>query len=273
MSKFFRVFLVATALALAALVPATASADHGNAPIHPGVMTFTEGGQCTSNFVFRDAGGTYLGQAAHCAGTGGATETDGCDAGSHPLGTEVDVDGATQPASLAYSSWIAMQRSGETDSSTCAYNDFALVRLDPADVSRVDPTVPGFGGPTGVGGPGARLGDTVYSYQNSSLRLGVSQLRPKEGRVIQSVGDNWSRTVLTATPGIPGDSGSGFLSASGEAIGVLATLQVLPLAGTNGVGDLSHELAYAQSHGMDGVALVPGTRPFRPDLVGAILGD
>jgi len=269
----FRVLGIATALVLAALVPATAAADHGDAPIHPGVMTFTDGGQCTSNFVFRDGGGTYLGQAAHCAGTGGATETDGCEAGSLPIGTEVEVDGATRPGTLAYSSWIAMQDAGETDPSACAYNDFALVELDPADVSRLDPTIPGFGGPTGVGGPGGMLGDTVYSYQNSSLRLGVPQLRPKQGVVIQSAGDNWSRTVLTVTPGVPGDSGSGYLSASGEAIGVLATLQVLPLPGTNGVGDLSHELAYAQSHGMGGVQLVPGTRPFRPNLVGAVLGD
>jgi hypothetical protein len=269
-----RIPLIAAVASAAALaLPATAVADHANAPIHPGVMTVTAGGQCTSNFVFRDGSGTYLGQAAHCASTGAATDTDGCIAESLPLGTPVEVDGATQPGTLAYSSWLAMQAAGETDENTCAYNDIALVRLNPADVSRVDPTVPGFGGPTGVGGSGAALGDTVYSYQNSSLRLGVPQLRPKQGVVIQSTGGGWSRTVLTATPGIPGDSGSGFLSSSGQAIGVLATLQVLPIAGSNGVGDLAKELAYAQSHGMGGVQLVPGTRPFKPDLVGAILGN
>ena len=42
------------------------------------VMTFTEGAQCTSNFVFQDGGNVYLGQAAHCSGTSAATETDGC---------------------------------------------------------------------------------------------------------------------------------------------------------------------------------------------------
>ena len=267
--------MVAAALAAFAVfaLPATASADHNAAPIHPGVMTFTQGGQCTSNFVFRDGAGTYLGQAAHCSGTGAATDTNGCDAGTRPIGTPVEVDGATRPGTLAYSSWNAMQANGETDENTCAYNDFALVRLDPADVPSVDPTVPGLGGPTGVGGSGAMLGDTVYSYQNSSLRLGVPQLRPKQGTVIQSVGDNWSRTVLTATPGIPGDSGSGFMSDSGQAIGVLATLQVLPLPGTNGVGDLSKELDYARANGFGGVQLVPGTRPFRGNLIQAILGD
>ncbi len=264
---------MALATAVAILVtPAIAAADHGAAPIHPGVMTFTAGGQCTSNFVFRDGAGTYLGQAAHCAGTGAATDTDGCDSGSQPLGTPVEVDGATRPASLVYSSWLTMQGRGEADPNACAYNDFALVKLDPADIAAIDPTVPGLGGPTGVGGPGAGLGDTVFTYGNSSLRAGISQLRPKQGVVIQSEGSNWSRTVLTATPGIPGDSGSGFLSATGQAIGTLSTLQVLPIAGTNGVGDLSKELGYMRANSsFSAVQLVPGTRPFRGDLLQAIL--
>ncbi len=83
------------------------------------------------------------------------------------------------------------------------------------------------------------LGDTVYTYGNSSLRGGVAQLRPKQGIVVQSEGNGWSRTVYTVTPGIPGDSGSGFLSGSGQAIGTLSTLQVAPVAGSNGVGDLA----------------------------------
>jgi hypothetical protein len=266
-----RTFCAALAAAATALAPSSALADHNADPIHPGVQTLTEGGQCTSNFVFRDANGTYLGQSAHCAGTGAATETNGCDSGSRPLGTRVQIDGASRPGTMVYSSWLAMQSSGETDENACEFNDFALVEVDPADVSKINPTVPGFGGPTGVGPSSAMLGDTVYTYGNSSLRFGLAQLRPKQGVVVQSEGDGWSRTVYTATPGIPGDSGSGFLSESGEAIGTLSTLQVLPTAGSNGVADLAHELAYARSHGFPGLELVEGTRPFRPDLAGAIL--
>jgi hypothetical protein len=273
-STRLRGFVAALALSAFGLVPATASADHNADPIHPGVQTVTAGGQCTSNFVFRDGGGTYLGQAAHCAGTGAATETDGCDSGSRPLGTPVEIEGATQPGTLVYSSWITMQGNGETSADACAYNDFALVKVDPADVSKVGSSVPGFGGPTGVGPSSAMLGDTVYTYGNSSLRLGIAQLRPKQGVVVQGEGNGWSRNVYTATPGIPGDSGSGFLSGSGEAIGTLSTLQVLPLAGSNGVGDLRHELDYMRANSsFSGVQLVPGTRPFRPDLVQAIIGD
>lgn len=262
--------LLACLAVACALVLAPASAQAAG-EVHPGVMTFTEGGQCTANFVFRDANGTYLGQAAHCSGTGAATDTNGCDSGSLPLGTPVEVDGATRPATLVYNSWIAMRQRGETDAAACEYNDFALVRLDPADVGRVDPTVPGFGGPTAVADPPSNLGATVFTYGNSSLRAGIRQLRPKEGRVVGSRGGGWSRDVYTATPGIPGDSGSGFLSATGQAIGTLSTVQLLPLAGSNGVGNLRRELDYMRANSsFTGVELVPGARPFRPDLVGAI---
>src|SRR5215210_4868550 len=204
--------LVAAALAPAAASAAPTWAPASSASVHPGVMTFTDGAQCTANFVFSDATDVYIGQAAHCSGTGTATETDGCDSGSLPIGTAVEVDGASQPGTLVYNSWLTMQANGETDADTCAYNDLALVKLDPADVAKVNPSVPGFGGPTGVGG--ANAGSDVFSYGNSSLRLGLTQTSPKQGKVVRVDGDGWSRTVYTVTPGIPGDSGSAFLNAS-----------------------------------------------------------
>jgi hypothetical protein len=263
----------AIALAIWALAPAVASAwaPAAQATVHPGVMTFTAGGQCTSNFVFTQGSNVYLGQAAHCSSTGGQTSTDGCDTGSLPLGTPVEVTGASRPGILVYNSWLTMQAKGETNANACAYNDFALVRINPADVGKVNPSVPGFGGPTGVGSAGG-LGSTVYSYGNSSLRGGVTKLSPKQGVVVQNTGGGWSHTVYTVTPGIPGDSGSGFLNASGRAIGVLSTLQVLPAAGSNGVGDLGRELAYMRANSsFSGIQLAPGTRPFNPSLAGAIL--
>ncbi|HEX3239182.1 MAG TPA: serine protease [Solirubrobacterales bacterium] len=261
------------AVALLAPVTASAWAPAKAAPIHPGVQTFTQGGQCTANFVFQEGATVFIGQAAHCSGTGGQTETDGCTSGSLPLGTAVEVTGAKAPGTLVYNSWLAMQAAGETDPDTCAYNDLALIRLDAADAGSVNPSVPGFGGPTRVGSVGG-LGSTVYSYGNSELRGGLTKLSPKQGVVVQNEGNGWSHSVLTLTPGVPGDSGSGFLNASGEAIGVLSTLQLAPLPASNGVGDLAKELAYARSHSsFAGVALVPGTEPFKANLVGAILGS
>jgi hypothetical protein len=253
--------------------PAIAWAPIGQATVHPGVQVFTEGAQCTSNFVYQDAADVYLGQAAHCSGTGGQTETNGCTSGSLPLGTPVQVSGASKPGTLVYNSWLAMQANGETNPDACAYNDLALIRLDPADVGKVNPSVPGFGGPTGVGSVGG-LGSTVYSYGNSELRGGVTTLSPKQGIVVQNEGNDWSHVVVTLTPGIPGDSGSGFVNGSGGAIGVLSTLQLAPLPATNGVGDLAKELAYMRANSsFTGVQLVLGTEAFKPNLVGAILGS
>src|SRR3954463_6849089 len=92
----------AAALVLVALAPTAASAA-----ITPGVQTVTGGGQCTANFIFRDGGGTYVGQAAHCSGTGAATDPDGCDSGSLPIGPSVEVDGASRPGTMVYNSWLA----------------------------------------------------------------------------------------------------------------------------------------------------------------------
>src|SRR3954451_19164522 len=97
------------ALALGAPAGASAWAPASTATIHPGVQVFTAGAQCTANFVFTSGGATYLGQAAHCSGTGQATDTDGCTSGSLPLGTPVEVTGATRPGALAYNSWLTMQ--------------------------------------------------------------------------------------------------------------------------------------------------------------------
>ena len=249
----------------------TAWAPAATAQIHPGVQMYTDGAQCTANFVFTDgAGNVYVGYAAHCAGTGAATDTNGCDAGSLPLGTRVEfVKGGGLVTSgetvghgtLVYSSWLAMQRAGTTDADTCDYNDFALVKVDAADAGKVNPSVPFWGGPVGLDTDGSAAGDSVYSYGNSSLRGGVEALSPKQGTSLG--GDGWTHDVYTATPGIPGDSGSAFLSESGQALGTLSTVQLAPLAGSNGVSDLSHTLAFAQAHsGISGLRLVPGTEPF-----------
>ena len=66
------------ALSAQAAAAAPAWAPASSATIHPGVQTFTDGAQCTANFVFFDATNVYLGQAAHCSGTGSSTDTDGC---------------------------------------------------------------------------------------------------------------------------------------------------------------------------------------------------
>jgi hypothetical protein len=238
-----------------------------SAAIRPGVITETEGGgACTSNFVFTSGDRTFLGQAAHCAGTGDATETDGCDSGTAALGTPVTIraaDGTDRTGRLAYSSWIAMQENGESDPDVCAYNDFALIEIAAEDAADVNPSIPVFGGPTGLDTDGLTPGELVYSYGNSPLRLGIAALSPKVGINAAEAGGGRSHEIYSLTPGVPGDSGSAYLDSSGDAVGVLSTLNLAPLPASNGVIDLAHALEYAATYGDVGdVELALGTQPF-----------
>ena len=252
-------------------------APAARAKIHPGVMMYTKGAQCTGNFVFKDRRGrVHVGYAAHCAGTGAATDTNGCKATSRPLGTRVRFasDGSLVSAGttvgwgrLVYSSWRTMQRLDTKRPNVCAYNDFALVRVGAKHVKKVNPSIPFWGGPVGLNTRGTAAGDRVYSYGNSSLRGGVTELSPKTGVSLGDEGHGWSHPIYTLSPGIPGDSGSAFLDSKGRALGVLSTLAVAPLPASNGVGDISRELGFARRHsGIPGLHLVKGTKPFSPIL-------
>jgi hypothetical protein len=257
---------VGLAVAFSASTPASAVgwAPAATAAVHPGVQTFTNGAQCTANFIYTDGGTTYLGQAAHCSSTGAATDTNGCTSQSLPLGTPVTFAGFT--GTMVYNSWLTMQANHESDADTCAYNDLALIAMPAAAVAATNPSVPTFGGPTGLAGPPA-AGQQVYSYGNSELRLGISQLSPKYGVTLGSSSGGWTSDVYTVTPGIPGDSGSGFLDVGGHAWGVLSTVAIAPLPASNGVGSLAKEVAYAQTHGVPGLSLVNGTEPFSSGLL------
>ena len=273
MTRLFAVTALSTALStlgLLVLVPATASAAPRWAPaasatIRPGAALLVpldahSGNACTADFVFTARGATYLGMAAHCAGTGSREAGSGCTAPTLSVGTDVRVrrtDGGTSPASLAYSSWITMRERGERDPQRCAYNDFALVALDPADAARVNPTVPVLGGPTGLDTNGLRKGEPISSYAPNDRGTAV-----KTGTSLGDGANGQLHYVATAPPGIPGDSGSGFLDAHGAAFGVLST-EFDDAQHSNGVIDLAAALAYASRYGPLGpVSLVPGDEPF-----------
>jgi hypothetical protein len=264
----FAAIALAISVAVATAPAATSAptwAPAASATVHPGVQTFTNGAQCTANFVFVQGTAVFIGQAAHCASLGSQTDLNGCTTPSLPLNTPVQVGGAAHMGTLAYSSWLTMQAVGETDPDTCAYNDLALVQLDPRDVGSVNPSIPHWGGPVGVNTTGAPVLSMVYSYGNSELRFGITLLSPKTG---VSLGDAspWEHEVSTITPGIPGDSGSAFLDAQGRALGILSSLQVgLPTGVSNGVGDVGREVAYAIAHGVAGMEVVNGPEAFNPN--------
>ena len=276
--------VTATLLLLAALLasPATqAQADlparwapAAKAKIHPGVQMFTKGAQCTGNFVFKDRiGRVYVGYAAHCAGRGAATDTNGCNTRSHPIGTRVRfAEGATLATNgttvgggtLVYSSWIKMHRLNTRSRAACEANDFALVRVDRNDRRKVNPSVPFWGGPDRPlhrRGAGRHPGLHVGPVQPAAHDRPLSEAGTSLGRTHRG----WGWEVYTATPGIPGDSGSGFLDARGRALGTLSTVQLAPKPAANGLGDLQHELRFAQRFsGIGGLRLVHGTKKFSP---------
>jgi hypothetical protein len=263
---FRRTAVLGLAVVAMALVGSPAHAAPSAAAITPGVRMISPVDQrvtssCTAAFVFAGDDATYLGYAAHCAGASESMGLSGCAEPTLPLGTDVTIlgnDGSRASGRLAYTSWGTMQERGESDPARCMYNDFALVEVDPADVARVDPTVPVFGGPVGLDTDGTTFGEPVVSYQPQNG--GTSA---KQGRSLGTGGDGLAHRVETRPPGRPGDSGSGYLDGEGRAFGVLSTLFTDGSA-TNGVTDLAHALDYANTYGGIGhVALVPGREPFR----------
>lgn len=248
-------------------------ASESKATIKPGVQMLTNGAQCTANFVFKDsAGRVYVGYAAHCAATGSSSDTNGCTTPTLPLGTKVQFGTGGNLLSsgkivgtgtLAYSSWRTMQKRGTKDLARCSYNDFALVRVDAASVSKVNPTVPVWGGPNAIASTPLKAGAAIYTVGNSSLRTGTAAA--KTGSVMSVVGGGLAYNIKTGNPGIPGDSGSGFMDGRGRAAGVLSTLSVglglTPVSNT--MGDLYRELNYAKLYGgISTLYLAKGTRPF-----------
>jgi hypothetical protein len=272
-----------TASLLAPVLPAAAEeqepspqpewAPVEDATIRPGVQITGVGG-CTTNFIFYETHETeagtpdfdiYIGTAAHCFG--GSGETAGCTSPGAELGSTADIEGADHPGELAYSSWTTMDQVAEEDSTVCRFNDFALVRLDPRDHDKVNPTLLFYGGPDALLTDGTSFGDEVFSYGNSSLRLGIATLSPKRGYSMGTHTSGWSHQVYMVTPGIFGDSGSAFVDEQGLAMGVIVTIQIAPFTASNGVTDLDNSLRYLEEHTDMDVHLALGTEPFEDRLV------
>lgn len=254
----------AMAAGLVVLLLLLLGAADARAAIGPGVVMMSEQMEtCTSNFVFRDLTDLYLGFAAHCvedldAPSGAPGQ---CAFASLPPGSPVTIEGASRPGHLAYSSWHAMRELAEKDAGTCAENDFAIVRIDPADHAAVDPSVPVFGGPVGLRRAPLQPDETVISYGRSRMRGDTEPLRPREGYVWGTSASGWRHSVYFLTTGIWGDSGSAVLDGAGGAAGVLVTLEI-EAPGGNGITDLAKALAYMHAHGGPDAHLVSGTQPF-----------
>lgn len=221
--------------------------------IRPGVSVSSSYGNCTSNFLYAENEVTYyLGVAAHCFSEDADT-VDPCEARTAPAGfSEIEIQNATRPGVLAYSSWSAMQQQGESaGSSLCQFNDFALIRIHPDDIPNVHPAAIHFGGPTALYTGTAAVGDTVYTYGQSELHFGARSLERKIGRITEVIEEGLAYRVQTDSAGLPGDSGSAVLHEDGRALAVLVNIGVGagPTPVSNGVVGLERALAYAKAGG------------------------
>lgn len=229
----------------------------GTGSIRPGALI---DGVCTADFVYTSGDRTFLGSAAHCFAdiVDPTIDPDQCLQASFPLGTEIEIAGAENPGTLAYSSWMALQDNGEQPGDMCMYNDFALIEVDEADVQNVDPTVPELGGPSELAADGVAVGDLVYGYLPNIAPPAV-----KRGIVSEVEPEGLGYTVVTVPTSMPGDSGGGYLDADGRAFGSLSGGS----AATSLVTDLAMALGYARDNGdgLEGLDVVPGTSPFSPD--------
>jgi hypothetical protein len=156
----------------------------------------SELGQCTLNFVFEGGGNKYIGTAGHCMDHVGDVMTD---------------ENGARIGTVAF-------RIFEGD------DDFALIKIDSSRYGQVDPSVRGWGGPTGITTSATSgLGDVILlSGYGEGFSL-VGPLRTRPG-ILEAQTDTF---YLAAAPAIFGDSGGPVLDwATGKAIGVVSGIGV-----------------------------------------------
>lgn len=222
--------------------------------LRPGDWSVSNGASCTLNFLYQYQDRYFFGSAAHCAATGGNTDTNGCTTQSRPIGSTVTLRGnsRTVTATLAYSSWETMQSHGEGDSNACFGNDFALFEVSPEDHDQIHPAVRMYGGPTGLGTIGSMSTlDDIRGYGRSSLHDDTillnpesSVLNPKNGYHLGQSNGGWSYWVYLLPQGVPGDSGGGIMSVEGLALGAASTISAA--GGTNNYANIERALAYME---------------------------
>ncbi len=166
-------------------------------PLRPGSSL---GGYCTFNFVYYQPGTksappkAYIGTAGHC------TEALG-EVAAHPDLGEI--------GTVVYDSDLVK--------STV---DFSLIEIKPEFVGQTNPTVLGWGGPTGVVDlETIALGDQIDVYGYGLLLGNNEQTRPRHGFLV-----SWDQNEYQADmPAVNGDSGAPLIhDATGTAFGIIS---------------------------------------------------
>ena len=187
-------------------VPAATPVGVGTCPgVRPGAVVRSDVGGCTFNFLFNGSDGRrYMGTAGHCILEAPPIGGQAGERSWAPGGGPVARDGeGNRIGEFAY----AILEDPK---------DFALVRLD-AGVA-ADPQMCHFGGPTGVNDDLATGPVTLEHFGNG---VGVGTVLPARSAVALGMPDPDHVYAMGAV--VPGDSGSGIISADGRAVGVIVT--------------------------------------------------
>ena len=170
--------------------------------VRPGAVVLSDTGQCSFNFLFGGGDGErYIGTAGHCV-----LEDGGERSWAPGTGPEARDGSGERIGEFAYAVL------GDP-------KDFALIRLDPG--VDADPAMCHFGGPTGIDDstPGP-LPPTLLHHFGAGLAIG--DVLPARTAIAAGMPD--PDHVFANGVVVFGDSGSGAISASGGAVGVLVTL-------------------------------------------------
>jgi hypothetical protein len=215
--------------------------------VRPGAIVNSDTGQCSFNFVFAGSDGrTYIGTAGHCI------------LGESPVGGDV---GET---SWALGAGPEARDAGAARIGEFAYavlqdpKDFAVIRVDPG--VGVSPQMCHFGGPTGTNADLPTGPVVLHHYGNG---IGVGMVLPARSALVLGMPD--PDHVFAQGAVVPGDSGSGIISADGRALGVVVTVGVHSGsigtggvdAGVVGITRLPPQLARAAQVLGVGLTLVP----------------
>lgn len=191
----------------------------GSCPgVRPGAIVESDAGQCTFNFLFSGSDGNrYIGTAGHCilgeSPIGGDVGEQSWSAGSGPVARDAS---GNRVGEFAY----AILQDPK---------DFALIRLDSG--VQASAQMCHFGGPTGINSDQTSATTVLHHFGNG---IGVGIVLPARSAVAFGLPD--ADHVYAEGAVVPGDSGSGIISADGRAVGVIVTTGIHSSSiGTSGI--------------------------------------
>jgi hypothetical protein len=178
-----------------ALPPSYESCNQG---IRPGARMTAPNG-CTFNFVFQQGTTYYIGTAAHCVNS---------------VGQRVSAANVGEFGTVVFRQFAGNM-------------DFALIRVDAAQSSHVNPRMCTWGGPNGITPTNGLIATTPlleYGWGVASQFTAQTRSRAHEEFLSSSAVLSWNGL------GSGGDSGAPVIDANGRAIGI-HTWGVTPIAG------------------------------------------